>query len=142
MCAAVCKMKVEKIETIHVRPRWLFLKVYTDSGIVGLGEATLEGRSQTVETAVKEIERYLVGEDPLQIEKHWQTIYRGTFYRNGPVLSSALSGVEQALWDILGKHLQVPVHQLLGGKCEPATVLVTVSTAVWMGIWGGDRILY
>jgi galactonate dehydratase len=116
MCAAVCKMKVEKIETIHVRPRWLFLKVYTDSGIVGLGEATLEGRSQTVETAVKEIERYLVGEDPLQIEKHWQTIYRGTFYRNGPVLSSALSGVEQALWDILGKHLQVPVHQLLGGK--------------------------
>ncbi|XP_062510339.1 D-galactonate dehydratase-like isoform X1 [Corticium candelabrum] len=109
-------MKVDRIETIHVLPRWLFLKVHTDVGIVGLGEATLEGRSLTVETAVKEIERYLVGKNPLEIEKHWQTIYRGTFYRNGPVLSSALSGVEQALWDILGKHLNVPVYQLLGGK--------------------------
>lgn len=109
-------MKIVEFETLHVRPRWLFLKIHTDEGIVGLGEPTLEGRTQTVETAVHEIARYLIGEDPRQIEKHWQTIYRGTFYRGGPVLSSALSGVEQALWDILGKHLGVPVWQLLGGK--------------------------
>lgn len=108
-------MKITKLETFHVRPRWLFLKIHTDAGIVGLGEPTLEGRTQTVEAAVKEIERYLIGKDPRQIEKHWQTIYRGTFYRGGPVLCSALSGVEQALWDILGKHLNVPVWQLLGG---------------------------
>ncbi|MEW6238690.1 MAG: galactonate dehydratase [Candidatus Omnitrophota bacterium] len=109
-------MKIVKMETLHVKPRWLILKIQTDAGIVGLGEPTLEGRSQTVETAVHEIGRYLIGQDPRQIEKHWQTIYRGTFYRGGPVLSSALSGVEQALWDILGKHLNVPVWQLLGGK--------------------------
>ena len=109
-------MKITRLETFHVRPRWLFLKIHTDAGIVGLGEPTLEGRTQTVETAVKEIGRYLIGKDPREIEKHWQTIYRGTFYRGGPILSSALSGVEQALWDILGKHLGVPVWQLLGGK--------------------------
>lgn len=109
-------MKITRLETLHVRPRWLFLKIHTDEGIVGLGEPTLEGRAQTVETAVHEIGRYLIGKDPREIEKHWQTIYRGTFYRGGPVLSSALSGVEQALWDILGKHLGVPVWQLLGGK--------------------------
>ncbi len=109
-------MKITKLETIHVKPRWLFLKIHTDAGITGLGEPTLEGRTQTVETAVHEIGRYLIGQDPRQIEKHWQTIYRGTFYRGGPVLSSALSGVEQALWDILGKHLNVPVWQLFGGK--------------------------
>jgi galactonate dehydratase len=109
-------LKITRLETIHVKPRWLFLKIHTDQGIIGLGEPTLEGRTQTVETAVREIERYLIGKDPRTIEKHWQTIYRGTFYRGGPVLSSALSGVEQALWDILGKHLNVPVWQLLGGK--------------------------
>ncbi len=109
-------MKITHLETIHVRPRWLFLKIHTDKGIIGLGEPTLEGRTQTVETAVHEIGRYLIGKDPREIERHWQTIYRGTFYRGGPVLSSALSGVEQALWDIVGKHLNIPVWQLLGGK--------------------------
>ncbi len=109
-------MIITKLETFHVKPRWLFLKIHTDKGITGLGEPTLEGRTQTVETAVHEIGRYLLGKDPREIERHWQTIYRGTFYRGGPVLTSALSGVEQALWDILGKSLGTPVWQLLGGK--------------------------
>lgn len=108
-------MKITKLETIHVKPRWLFLKIYTDEGITGLGEPVVEGRAQTVETAVQEIGRYLVGQDPRRIEHHWQAIYRGQFYRGGPVLASALSGIEQALWDILGKWLGVPVYQLLGG---------------------------
>jgi galactonate dehydratase len=93
----------------------LFLKVHTDEGIVGWGEPIVEGRAQTVEAAVHEIGRYLIGQDPRRIEHHWQAIYRGQFYRGGPILVSALSGIEQALWDILGKWLNVPVYQLLGG---------------------------
>ncbi|MEM3816050.1 MAG: galactonate dehydratase, partial [Candidatus Bathyarchaeia archaeon] len=111
-------MKITKIEMFHVKPRWLFLKMHTDEGIVGYGEPTLEGRTRTVEMAVREFERYLVGQDPLRIENHWQAMYRGTFYRGGPVLMSAISGIEQAMWDILGKKLGVPVYQLLGGKCR------------------------
>lgn len=110
-------MKITALETFHVRPRWLFLKIHTDQEeIWGWGEPALEGRMQTVETAVQEIGRTLVGEDPRQIERIWQRYYRGTFYRGGPILTSALSGIEQALWDILGKSLNAPVHQLLGGK--------------------------
>lgn len=111
-------MKITKLETMHVSPRWLFLKVHTDEGVVGYGEPIVEGRALTVETAVRELERYLVGEDPFRIEHHWQAMYRGAFYRGGPVLTSAISGVEQAMWDILGKSLGVPVHQLLGGACR------------------------
>jgi len=109
-------MKITRLETFHVRPRWLFLKVETDAGIVGWGEPLLEGRAQTVEKAVHEIGRTLIGQDPRQIERIWQRYYRGTFYRGGPILTSALSGIEQALWDILGKSLNAPIHQLLGGK--------------------------
>ncbi len=108
-------MKITQIETLHVRPRWLLLKVHTDKGIVGLGDATLEGRARTVATCVHEYERMLVGQDPRRIERLWQMMYRQTFYRGGPILCSAISGIEQALWDILGKSLGVPVHQLLGG---------------------------
>ncbi|MEM7115938.1 MAG: galactonate dehydratase [Chloroflexota bacterium] len=109
-------MKITKLETFFVKPRWLFLKVHTDAGIVGLGEPIVEGRAQTVATAVQEIGRYLIGQDPRRIEHHWQAIYRGQFYRGGPVLCSAISGIEQALWDIMGKWLGQPVHQLLGGR--------------------------
>ncbi len=108
-------MKITKLETLFVEPRWLFLKVHTDAGIVGLGEPIVEGRSQTVATAVQEIGRYLIGQDPTRIEHHWQAIYRGQFYRGGPVLCSALSGIEQALWDITGKYYGQPVYKLLGG---------------------------
>lgn len=109
-------MKITKLEVIHVIPRWSFLKVYTDEGIIGWGEAIVEGRSRTVEMAIKELEPQLIGQDPRRIEHLWQSMYRGTFYRGGPVLTSAISGIEQALWDILGKSLNVPISQLLGGS--------------------------
>lgn len=109
-------MKITKLETIFVEPRWMFLKVHTDEGIVGLGEPIVEGRARTVATAVQELGEYLIGKDPRRIEHHWQVMYRGTFYRGGPVLVSAISGIEQALWDITGKWLGVPVYQLLGGQ--------------------------
>jgi galactonate dehydratase len=103
------------LETFLVKPRWLFLKVHTDAGIVGLGEPLLEGRAKTCATAVEELASYLVGKDPRQVVHHWQAIYRHAFYRGGPILTSVLSGIDQALWDIKGKALGVPVYELLGG---------------------------
>ncbi|MCX6587781.1 MAG: galactonate dehydratase [Acidobacteria bacterium] len=108
-------LKITKLETILVKPRWLFLKIHTNAGIVGLGEPVVEGRALTCATAIKEIEPYLVGKDPRAVTHHWQAIYRHAFYRGGPVLTSALSGIDQALWDIKGKALGVPVYELLGG---------------------------
>ncbi|MCU0500883.1 MAG: galactonate dehydratase [Anaerolineae bacterium] len=108
-------MRITKLETRFIKPRWSIVKIHTDEGIVGIGEPTLEGRCQTIAAAIQEIGRYLVGQDPRRIEHHWQAIYRGQFYRGGPILCSALSGIEQALWDITGKWLNQPVHQLLGG---------------------------
>jgi galactonate dehydratase len=108
-------LRITKMETFLVKPRWLFLKVYTNAGIVGLGEPILEGRALTCQAAVKEIEPYLIGKDPRQVIHHWQAIYRHAFYRGGPILTSALSGIDQALWDIKGKALGVPVYELLGG---------------------------
>jgi galactonate dehydratase len=108
-------LRITKLETLLIKPRWLFLKVHTNAGIVGLGEPVVEGRAATVATAVHELERYLVGKDPRHVVHHWQAIYRHAFYRGGPVLTSALSGVDMALWDIKGKALGVPVYELLGG---------------------------
>src|SRR5262245_3962543 len=108
-------LKITRLETFLVKPRWLFLKIHTNAGIVGLGEPIVEGRALTCAEAVKEIEPYLVGKDPRQVVHHWQAIYRHAFYRGGPVLTSALSGIDMALWDIKGKALGVPVHELLGG---------------------------
>jgi galactonate dehydratase len=108
-------IRITKLETLLVKPRWLFLKVHTDAGIVGLGEPIVEGRALTVATAVQEIEPYLLGKDPRRVVHHWQAIYRHAFYRGGPILTSALSGIDMALWDIKGKALGVPVYELLGG---------------------------
>lgn len=109
------RIKITRLETFLVKPRWMFLKIHTDAGIVGYGEPITEGRALTCQTAVKEIEPYLVGKDPRQVVTHWQAIYRHAFYRGGPILTSALSGIDQALWDIKGKALGVPVYELLGG---------------------------
>ena len=109
------EVKITRLETFLVKPRWIFLKIHTDAGIVGLGEPLLEGRALTIQTAIKELEPYLLGKDPRHIVHHWQAIYRHAFYRGGPILTSALSGVDQALWDIKGKLLNVPVYELLGG---------------------------
>lgn len=108
-------MKVTRLETFLVKPRWLFLKVHTDAGITGLGEPITEGRALTCKQAVEEIAPYLIGKDPRAVVHHWQAIYRHAFYRGGPILTSALSGIDQALWDIKGKALGVPVYELLGG---------------------------
>ncbi len=124
-------MKITKITTYIVPPRWLFLKIETDEGIFGWGEPVIEGRAHTVAAAVDELSDYLIGQDPLQIEKHWQAMYRGAFYRGGPILMSAIAGVDQALWDIKGKYHDAPVHQLLGGQVRDR-----IRVYAWVG---GDR---
>jgi galactonate dehydratase len=108
-------MRITKLTTYRVPPRWMFLKIETDEGIVGWGEPVIEGRARTVEAAVHEFADLLVGQDPLRINDLWQVMYRGGFYRGGAILMSAIAGIDQALWDIKGKALGVPVYQLLGG---------------------------
>ena len=103
---------------IHIRPRWMLLKIMTDEGICGWGEPVVEGRARTVETAVEEYRPVLIGADPLRIEHLLQLMYRGTYYRGGPVIMSAISGIEMALWDIKGKYYNAPVYDLIGGKCR------------------------
>ncbi|HPD30900.1 MAG TPA: galactonate dehydratase [Phycisphaerae bacterium] len=109
-------MTIKDYQLYHVRPRYLLLKIETDDGLYGWGEPTLEGQTPAVEAAIGQLMRLIKGEDPRRIEHLWQRMYRGGFYRGGPVLCSAISGIEQALWDILGKSLNVPVYQLLGGR--------------------------
>ncbi len=98
------------------RTNWVFVKIVTDEGLHGVGEATLEYREPTLVEAIQEAERKLVGRDPHDIEAIWHECYRDTYFRGGPVNMSALSGIEMALWDLKGKALGVPVYQLLGGK--------------------------
>lgn len=109
-------MKITKLELFKVKPRWMFLKMHTDAGIVGWGEPVLEGHCTSVEAVVREFEEYLIGKDPMQIEHHVQALYRGGFYRGGPLMLSAISGIEQAMWDIKGKYYNCPVWEMLGGK--------------------------
>lgn len=111
-------MKITDLRMIHIRPRWMFLRIDTDEGISGWGEPVIEGRARTVETAVNELRPILIGADPLRIEHLWQQMYRGTFYRGGPIFCSAISGIEMALWDIKGKYFGIPVYQMLGGACR------------------------
>jgi galactonate dehydratase len=108
-------MKIARVEQYFPRPRMRLVKITTDDGTVGWGETTLEGKPKSVFGAIEELADYLIGKDPLRIEHHWQHIYRSAFFRGGPVLMSALSGIDQALWDIAGKYYGVPVYQLLGG---------------------------
>ncbi|MCM8536960.1 MAG: galactonate dehydratase [Lentisphaeraceae bacterium] len=108
-------MKITSIELFPLPPRWLFLKVTCEDGTFGWGEPVVEGRTQTVKAAIEELKPYIIGHDARNIEDLWQVLYRGGFYRGGPVLMSALAGVDQALWDIKGKTLGVPIYELLGG---------------------------
>ena len=109
-------MKITGIEQFFPRPRIRLVKIITDNGLVGWGETTLEGKPKSTVAAVEELSDYLVGKDPLRIEHHRQHIYRSAFFRGGNVLMTALSGIDQALWDIAGKYYEVPVYQLLGGS--------------------------
>jgi galactonate dehydratase len=108
-------VKIVGYELFPVAPRWLFLRLDTDEGVSGWGEPIVEGRAATTARAVEESLAYLVGQDATRIEDHWQVLTKGGFYRGGPVINSAVSGIDQALWDIAGRALGVPVHQLLGG---------------------------
>jgi galactonate dehydratase len=111
-------MKITAVETYIVdcfRANWLFVQLQTDAGLLGVGEGTLEGREPTVAQAIAELSRYLVGEDPFAIQRHHMHMQRDSYWRQGPILSTALSAVEMALWDIKGKALGVPVYELLGG---------------------------
>lgn len=108
-------MKITQLHLYKVRPRWVFLEIETNEGLSGWGEPVLEGRADTVRAAVRELEPLLVGQDPTQINDLWQQMFRGGFYRSGPVLMSAIAGVDQALWDLKGKALGQPVTELLGG---------------------------
>jgi galactonate dehydratase len=124
-------MKIARIETFPLPPRWLFVRVETDDGAVGWGEASLEGHTEAVVGAFEALRDRLIGADPFRIEEAWQLGYRTGFYRGGPVLMSALSGMDQALWDLKGRALGVPVWQLLGGKVRD-----NIPVYAWIG---GDR---
>jgi galactonate dehydratase len=124
-------MKITGHEIFPVPPRWLFLRIDTDAGVSGWGEPIVEGRAATVATAVGELMEQLTGRDPANIEDHWNAMYRGGFYRGGPILMSAISGIDQALWDIKGRSLGAPVHQLLGGRARDS-----IRVYQWIG---GDR---
>ncbi|MDB5083543.1 MAG: galactonate dehydratase, partial [Bacilli bacterium] len=124
-------MKIRSFELFQVPPRWAFLKIETDEGISGWGEPVIEGRADTVCAAVRELMEYLIGKDPMRIEDHFQVLYRGGFYRGGPILSSAISGIEQALWDIKGKFYNAPIYDLLGGAARDR-----IRVYSWIG---GDR---
>jgi galactonate dehydratase len=138
---------IGRIETFMVPPRWLFVRMETDDGVVGWGEPVVEGRAETVRTAVHQLAELLLGRDALRVEDHWQVMTKGSFYRGGPILSSAVAGLDQALWDIAGKRLGVPVHVLLGGPVrdrvrvygwvggdEPAEVADAVSARLEQGL--------
>lgn len=124
-------MKIRSYKLYAVPPRWLFLKIETDEGITGWGEPVIEGKAATVATAVDELMGFLIGKDPRNIEDHWNMMYRAGFYRGGPILMSAIAGIDQALWDIKGKYYNAPVHQLLGGKARDM-----IRVYSWIG---GDR---
>jgi len=124
-------MKITKLTTYRLPPRWMFLKIETDEGVCGWGEPVIEGRARSGEAAVHELGDALIGQDPARINDLWQVMYRGGFYRGGPILMSAIAGIDQALWDIKGKTLGVPVWQLLGGLVRDR-----MKAYSWVG---GDR---
>ena len=124
-------MKITNITAWLVRPRWCFVEVETDQGLTGWGEAVIEGKASTVKACVEEMTEYLIGQDPQNIEDIWTMLYRAAFYRGGPILMSAISGIDQALWDIKGKYFQAPIYQLMGGKCRDRMKVYS-----WIG---GDR---
>ncbi|MGI6337208.1 MAG: galactonate dehydratase [Eubacteriales bacterium] len=124
-------MKITNVRAYLVRPRWCMVEITTDAGLTGWGEPVIEGRAATVRACVEELTPYLIGRDPGAIEDTWQTLYRGGFYRGGPILMSAIAGIDQALWDIKGKYFNAPVWELMGGA-----VRERIEVYAWIG---GDR---
>jgi galactonate dehydratase len=124
-------LKIDRIESFFVPPRWLFVRVETSDGAVGWGEASLEGYAEAVDGAIEALRDRFIGHDGARIEDIWQVAYRGGFYRGGPVLMSALAGFEQALWDLKGKVLGLPAWEMMGGQ-----VREKIRAYAWIG---GDR---
>jgi galactonate dehydratase len=124
-------MKIRKLELFKVPPRWLFLKITSEDGLSGWGEPVIEGRADTVAAAVTELATYVLGRNGDDIEDIWQVLYRGGFYRGGPILMSAIAGIDQALWDLKGKRYNLGVHQMLGGKVRDR-----IQVYSWIG---GDK---
>ncbi|MCI8599720.1 MAG: galactonate dehydratase [Lachnospiraceae bacterium] len=124
-------MKIASVQTYLIRPRWGLVEITTDDGYTGWGEAVIEGRASTVAACVEELTEYLIGKDPMRIEDIWNTLYRAGFYRGGPILMSAIAGIDQALWDIKGKYYNAPVYDLMGGACRD-----NIRVYSWIG---GDR---
>jgi galactonate dehydratase len=124
-------MKIGRIETFFVPPRWLFVRIETDDGAVGWGEASLEGHAEAVNGAFEAIRDRFIGHDAARIEDIWQIAYRGGFYRGGPVLMSALAGLDQALWDLKGKAAGLPAWEMMGGRVRDR-----IRAYAWIG---GDR---
>lgn len=108
-------MRVQAVDTFVVAPQWLFVRVRTDDGLTGWGEAGIQIHARSVEAAIQHLSEHILGEDPLRVEAHWQLLRKTGFYRDGCILSSALAAIDEALWDIAGKAHGVPVHELLGG---------------------------
>jgi len=123
-------MKITELKIYKVKPRWIFLKISTDEGIVGWGELISGTKTKSVEAAAYEIGEYLIGKDPMKIEDHWQVLYR-SFFRGGPIHMTVLSGIEMALWDIKGKYYNMPIYEFLGGKARENILIYS-----WIG---GDR---
>ena len=123
--------EIKEVNTYLVRPRWCFVEIVTDEGLCGWGEAVIEGKASTVKACVEEMTEYLIDVDPMRIEDIWNTLYRAGFYRGGPVIMSAISGIDQALWDIKGKYYNAPVYELMGGRCRDKMKVYS-----WIG---GDR---
>lgn len=124
-------MKITSVNLYLVRPRWCFVEIETDEGLTGWGEPVLEGKAATVKACVEEMSSQLIGESPERIEDIWNKLYRAGFYRGGPVLMSAIAGIDQALWDIKGKYFGTPVYNLMGGACRNKMRVYS-----WIG---GDR---
>jgi galactonate dehydratase len=124
-------MKIARIETFTVAPRWLFVRVESDDGAVGWGEASLEGWAEAVDGAFEALKDRFLGHDPFRIEDIWQIGYRGGFYRGGPVMMSAIAGLDQALWDLKGRALGLPAYEMLGGRVRDR-----IRAYAWIG---GDR---
>lgn len=124
-------MKITDVQTYLVRPRWCFVEITTDEGYTGWGEAVIEGKASTVSACVQEMKEYILGMNPLRIEDIWNLLYRGAFYRGGPIMMSAIAGIDQALWDIKGKFYNAPVYELMGGSCRDHMKVYS-----WIG---GDR---
>lgn len=123
-------MKIAEVTIYKVKPRWIFAKVTTDTGISGWGEMISGTKTETVVAGAKEMGARLIGRNPFEIERLWQELHR-SFFRGGPINGTIISGLEMALWDIKGKALNVPIYELLGGAARDR-----IRVYSWIG---GDR---